>query len=402
MSLRTTIAAVVAMCLSAAFPAHGGLPEEFIDPVDGKLDASRYLAENAYGFLPVPVIITDPAVDGGFGMAGVFFHESDEMREARLAALQSDNPDAAAHLVPPNVSVAVGALMGNGSWFAGGGHMAFWDEDSIRYFGAAGYGDYKLDFYGSGDVELPQPISLNTKAWGVFQSIRFRLGESNWFAGVAQRYISPQLTPGDLSVIDDSDLPDEIKDEIRSILSFDAVNSGVGLVLEYDAHDNVFTPQKGVNYQFEFIRYDSIFAGDLDYSLVRLEGTHHWPINDKFRFNLKLHSEHALGIDELLPPYATPEIELRGVPTGRYQGNQAQDIEAQLDYIISDRWEVLAFAGVGRVATDFEDLSDADNLYARGIGFRYQIAKRYGLYMGIDVAKGPDDNIFYIQSGSAW
>lgn len=34
----------------------------FTDPIDGQLDMGDYLAENAYGFLPVPILITEPAV----------------------------------------------------------------------------------------------------------------------------------------------------------------------------------------------------------------------------------------------------------------------------------------------------------------------------------------------------
>ena len=402
MSFRAAKIALTLLSVSVCTTTQASWQDTFLDPTDGMLDASKFLSENAYGFLPVPIIITDPAVDGGLGAAGLFFHESEELRDARLTALQSDDPAAAAYLLPPNVSVAAGAVTGNGSWFVGGGHLAFWKQGSIRYGGGAGYGDVKLDFYGNGEIQLPKPISLNTKAWGVFQSIKFKIGDSRWFAGMAQRYISANLSPSDLSIIDDSNLPDDIKDKIRDLLSVDTVNSGLGLVVEYDSRDNVFTPHKGLNYRLDFIRFDEAIGGDIEYNLTRLVGTNYFPINDKFRFNVKLHSEHATGIDELLPPYATPQVELRGVPAGRYQGNQAQDIEAQLDYIIDDRWELLGFVGVGRIATEFSDLKDADNLYSRGVGFRYHIAKRYGFYMGVDVAKGPEENVFYIQAGSAW
>ena len=64
---------------------------QFIDVFDGQFDASQYLSENAYGFLPVPIIITDPAVEGGLGLMGLFFHESDKEKEARLAAMQKSD-----------------------------------------------------------------------------------------------------------------------------------------------------------------------------------------------------------------------------------------------------------------------------------------------------------------------
>ncbi len=62
---------------------------QFVDLDDGRFDVSKFLADNAYGFLPLPIIITDPAVDGGLGAVGLFFHESEEQKEKRLGALQN-------------------------------------------------------------------------------------------------------------------------------------------------------------------------------------------------------------------------------------------------------------------------------------------------------------------------
>ncbi len=53
----------------------------FIDQIDGHLDMGEYLAENAYGFLPVPILITEPAVGYGGGFTGIFLHESEEQKK---------------------------------------------------------------------------------------------------------------------------------------------------------------------------------------------------------------------------------------------------------------------------------------------------------------------------------
>ncbi len=88
MGVRRLAAPFLALLLSF-FPALAGAFDTslFIDPEDGMFDASRYLSERRFSFLPVPVVITEPAVGPGFGVVGVFFHESPEQREAaaRLA-----------------------------------------------------------------------------------------------------------------------------------------------------------------------------------------------------------------------------------------------------------------------------------------------------------------------------
>ncbi|MCZ8488521.1 hypothetical protein O9992_18605 [Vibrio lentus] len=48
-----------------------------------ELDMGEYLAKkNAYGFLPVPILITEPAVGYGGGFTGIFMHESEEQKHA--------------------------------------------------------------------------------------------------------------------------------------------------------------------------------------------------------------------------------------------------------------------------------------------------------------------------------
>lgn len=55
-------------------------------------------------------------------------------------------------------------------------------------------------------------------------------------------------------------------------------------------------------------------------------------------------------------------------------------------------------------AEEAEDLSfsDAPTVVVKGLGFRYLIAEKFGLRMGIDVAMSNEDKAFYIQFGTAW
>ena len=58
----------------AEAPHKTSLHEKFFDETDGYFDFSYILAKG--GFFPVPVIITKPAVDGGYGLAPVFLTHS--------------------------------------------------------------------------------------------------------------------------------------------------------------------------------------------------------------------------------------------------------------------------------------------------------------------------------------
>lgn len=66
--LRQTVCALVLLLCGAV---QAQLPDRFLDPDDGMLDLSKHLLEHK-GILPVPIIITEPAVGYGGGLVGVF------------------------------------------------------------------------------------------------------------------------------------------------------------------------------------------------------------------------------------------------------------------------------------------------------------------------------------------
>lgn len=373
---------------------------QFIDPLDGRLDLSDYLSENAYGFLPVPIIITDPAVEGGLGLTGLFFHETEEEKQKRMQAMRSADVDAAKYLLPPSVSAVAVIGTGNGSWFAGGGHMGFFDQGRIRYTAGGGYGDVNLDFYGTGDIQFRRPIEINTKAAAIIQVAKFKLAESPWFVGVSQRYIEAEVAPthlGDLEQV----LPPDWSDRLKKILSLDVTTSGLGLIAEYDTRDNIFTPKHGLQYQLENLWYRDAIASDIDYELTRFQGLNFFQLAPAWYLGVRVNAEFA-DSDELLPPFVTPAIALRGIPAMRYQGNLVAMLESEVTWQMDDRWSLLGFGGAGRASNRTSDFNEAKTRSTLGGGFRYQVARRYGFDMGLDFAWGPEGMVWYITAGSAW
>jgi len=386
--------------LFAAAVAQEESASQFRDPVDSRFDASEYLAENAFGFLPVPIIITEPAVDGGLGMMGLFFHESEDAAATRKKAMtQSD--DAGRYLLPPSVSAVAAAYTGNGSYAVGGGHLGFFNDGRIRYQGGGGFGDVDIDFFGFGEVEFDRPISLNTRAFAVLQSLKARIGDSPVFVGIAQRFVTAELSPSNLDFLDDSGLPPDLIDEIRERLTREVDTSALGVLFEFDSRDNFFSPRQGYRYNLDYLWYRDWLGSGIEYDSLNFQGLNYWELTDRFRLGLRVEADYV-NADSLLPPFATPSLRLRGIQAGRYQGNYVGVIEGEFTWQIDTRWSALAFAGLGRAANGWEEFRDADNRIARGLGFRYLIARRYGFDMGIDVARGPEDTVLYIQAGSAW
>ena len=62
----------------------------------------------------------------------------------------------------------------------------------------------------------------------------------------------------------------------------------------------------------------------------------------------------------------------------------------------------MGFGGAGIARSDITQQDREKTVTAGGAGFRYMLARKHGLHMGMDIAFGPDDPIFYVVFGSAW
>ncbi len=373
---------------------------QFTDPLDGAFDMSDYLSENAFGFLPVPVIITEPAVDGGLGAVGVFFREDEGAAAERKEAMATAE-NAGDYLLPPSIFAGFGMYTGNDSWMLGAGHLGFYRDGKLRYQGGGGYGKLTLDYYSIAGVDLGEPVSIDTEAAMIIQSLKFKIGQLPLFIGPNQRFVDAKVNPASFGGLLPPGFPPELEEELLKALKQDVTLSSLGLVLEFDTRNNVFTPEKGLHYEVEYLAYRDEFASDIDYDLFVLSGLHYFPISKTFRGGVRLAGELA-DSDEALPVFALPYLNMRGIPAARYQGTHVGLIEAELTWQFTPRWSALGFGGVGRAANSSSEFKNADNRETYGLGMRYEIARRYGFHVGIDIARGPEDTVFYIQAGSAW
>ena len=96
------------------------------------------------------------------------------------------------------------------------------------------------------------------------------------------------------------------------------------------------------------------------------------------------------------PFYLQPFISLRGAPIMRHQGEQVAQIEAELRWQFWNRFSVVGFAGAGAAWNDFERLHNTQTIVTGGFGFRYEIARKYGIQMGL-ISPCPDNAAVYVQ-----
>ena len=363
--------------------------EQFIDPHDGKLDASNWLLSKK-GFLPVPIIITEPAVGYGAGAALLFFHpKKDEPYQKQVERNLQETSERKKPALPPSISGIVGLGTENGTWAAGGFHFGSWKQDRFRYTGGVIYPSVNLTFYGGGDSPILQNgLDYNLEGWFLLQELLLRIKNSNFFLGPRLIYYNID------SRFEFNKLPiDPWQLNLKSY--------GLGLKAAYDSRDNIFTPNTGINADISTMFYtvENELTGSKEYRMIDGTSRIYWQLFQNIVLGWRVYGGFSSGD---VPFYALPFINLRGIPAMRYQGENVLVTEIETRWNLNERWSLVFFGGVGRTADSLGDFSDSKDRWAGGTGFRYLIARALGLYTGIDFAWGPEDRVFYIQTGSAW
>ena len=367
--------AVAGFALLCGGHSHADVPNTFIDPSDGQFDMSRYLLENK-GVLPVPVIITEPALGYGGGLFGLFFDQP--LGEALKTSLGETGK-----AIPPNITGLGGFKTANGSWGAGAGHHHTWERDTWRYLGGVFGGHLVLDFYG----RFGRAYQYELDGSGIFQQLLRRIDGTDFFVGARYAWLSIQ--PGfDLA------LPPELG--LNDV--FDLRIGRLSLVVDHDTRNNIFSPTDGHFVEAEFVSARPWLGGTVSYEQFNIRGFNWTPIGD---FVLGLRGDLQTSSGDI-PFFARPFVTMRGIPAQRYQGDDALAAEVELQWLATPRWTLLGFGGAGKAWGPRDSFSQAQTASAGGVGIRYLIARVLGLTAGIDVAYSDGDTAFYIQVGSPW
>lgn len=350
-------------------------PSKFRSAEDGWLDVSGFLDEK-YGFLPVVIPITEPAV--GYGAA------------AGLAFISKPLGGAEAGFGRPNITLVGGMGTENGSWGALAGDIRHWFDDRLQTVAGAVYASVNLDFHGIGEGGdlADHPLRYNLEPKGGMAQAKYRIGDSRLWAGLSYAFATTEVTfdapagtPG---------LPD---------FQRDSNVGGFTPSLTFDSRDNIFTPTRGTYFEASAGLFSEALGGDDEFQRVRIIAMQFIPLHRKL--SLGFRAEMAASFGDA-PFYLRPFIYLRGAPIMRYQGEEMAQIETELRWQFWKRFSLVGFVGGGAAWNDFERFDNTQSIVTGGAGFRYELARKYGIHMGLDVAFAPDNTAVYLQVGSAW
>jgi hypothetical protein len=350
-------------------------PSKFYSPEDGWLDVSGFLKQK-YGFLPIAVPITEPAV--GYGAA------------VGLAFLSKPLGEAKDGLGRPDITVVAGLGTENDTRALAIGDVRHWMDDRLQTQAALMHASVNLDFHGVGDDPTldDDPLSYTLEPEGGILQGKVRLGETRFWTGLKYSFAATRVTfdaPPGTPGLPDIDTHSNV--------------GGLTPSVTYDTRDNMFTPNQGTYVEGTAGLFSQALGGDDEFQRVRVLGLQYVPLHADLDLGVLAEGTAAFGD---APFYALPFIGLRGAPVMRYQGEQMAQLETELRWRCWKRFSLVGFGGVGSVWNDLENFDDEQTIATGGTGFRYEIARDYGIHMGLDVAFSPEGPAIYVQVGSAW
>lgn len=358
------------------------------DSLDGKFDVSDYLIE-ANGFIPVPYIITEPAL-GGFGgaIAPIFIKK-------RPPYLDSINGKLVKTQVPPDISGGAAAYTLNNTWLLMGFRSGTFIKSRIKYIIAGGYVNMNMDFYENLPHLGEKELNFNIRTFPFLLQGSKRLWYSRWYAGLKYLFLKTQAIY----------VGDHHLDSLAQTLESDKLISAMGALIERDSRDNIFTPDKGTKLHIDASLSNQVFGSDFNFCRMNYYMVGYFPItegregNGKLIMGLRVEGAQVFGD---LPFYMKPYVNMRGIPAERYQGNATLLTEGELRWDFVMRWSAVAFSGVGTGFDDWSELGSSSWVVSYGAGFRYLLSRKFKLRMGMDLAHGPDTWAYYIVFGCNW
>jgi outer membrane protein assembly factor BamA len=295
---------------------------------------------------------------------------------------------------PASSTSFFGSIFTNKTFFTGLFNRFHFGEDRWRLKSAIGYGNIRFQTFVEYPEGLPQVWAADSSGLFIDYStqLAFIYGEiSRQVAG--DLYMGVRLTYSYVNTEFEAAL---VPDEVLNLF-------GMGLVLEYDHRDNVFSPTKGFHARARNFSFYKKLGSSNTYHRVNFEANKYFQLGERSTLLARLYGAFTVG-DSI--PFNGKNVvgrdDLRGYTDGRYRANQVYDLQSEYRRTLRGRWGMVAFAGVALATDDRHGNNYSGLLPAAGAGLRFKMIPSRNINIGIDGALGKNDWGIYFRIGEAF
>jgi hypothetical protein len=329
------------------------------------------------GFLFLPVIFYTPETQIATGITGIYYYRMSEKEtnsypsNINLALIYTQKKQIIFQLIP-NLYIK---------------------EDTYHLTGELSYLKFPDKFYGIG---RDSPEKMKENYTSQIKKLSFYLQKkvlSRLYLGIQYKFESD-------NIIETEKGKELEKGEILG--SGGGISSGVGILINWDSRDNIFTTRKGSFYQLSLIAFSPFLGSDYSFKECNLD----------LRKYLPLFQSHILAFQGYLniirgePPFQLLSLFggqniMRGYYRGRYRDKNM--VAFQMEYRMPLIWRLgaVGFLGFGDVFEKIDELK-INFKYSIGWGIRYLLNKKEKINLRIDFGYGENSSGMYVTINEAF
>lgn len=270
----------------------------------------------------------------------------------------------------------------------------WWDENRFSLFGELGWYRYNYFFFGLGN-DMPGDFE---ELYGVdFPRLRVTL----------MREVAPRFYLGLRAVADDFTMTEFdpegllINGDIPG--SRGGLNTGAGILINYDSRDNIFDSHRGWYAEANIDRHGSYLGSDFTYTRLSLDLRRFFAFSAKDRLATQFFTESFTGeVPFISQALIGGTQRMRGFYEGRYRDNHVAITQVEYRRHIIGRLGAVAFAAAGTVAPRYGGLSLGNVRYTYGGGVRVALDREDRINIRFDAGIGNGEPAYYITVGEAF
>lgn len=333
------------------------------------------------GFAVIPLLYYTPDTRFALGAAGVYYFRSQSTRES----------------VPePRISYVqlLADYTQNNQLDVWGLWSVFTNNEDYLLRGELRYRNFPDRFYGIGNVTAEAQMERYYYDLFSFKALFMRKFGRYFFAGFDYQ----------LRREFNFDYKDSIELSLGTIPGYaGGTGSALGFVASYDSRDNVINAYKGQFFEFSSYFYNTSFGGSFNFfNLNTVYNTYR-----ELKPGVVLATNARLELNYGEVPFlnmakAGGEDMLRGYAANRFRDHHFVGGQSELRFPLYKRLGAVAFAGLGDVFRQTDDLALNRIKYSMGTGLRYALNRSERLNVRLDYGWGRGTSSFYFSVTEAF
>lgn len=282
---------------------------------------------------------------------------------------------------------------------------SFWFKDKLRVYGDFWLKDMPDHYWGVGyqsnlnTVKSDSTTYYHRKWWWINPRILFQV-RKHYFVGLNIDYNYTQGSNPSQGVTED---------ETYQKYQDKPLNSGLGIILQYDSRDIPVDAWKGVLLDFRGSFYSESFGGDNNYQVFQLDYRQYQQV---FRKGTTLAWQLKARVSNGDVPYGEMSqlgspFDLRGYTWGRFRDESMFFFLAEYRHVFIknpvelSKHAVITWIGSGTVF-NINTLEDNDNHWLPNFGIGYRIEVQPRMTLRLDFGIGRESSGFYFNFNQAF